>query len=93
VSKFQTLSIRNRVATEQTNPVTGLWLRIGPLELELIVDPTGLDMGAVRGRNFYRPSGIDLIGKKRNAQIHLSGPAFATNETARLAMTDIRSPE
>ena len=46
-----------------------------------------------RSQNFYRPSGIDLLGKKRNTHIDPSGPGFATNETARLVMSDIRSSE
>jgi hypothetical protein len=78
---------------EKRNRITGLFLTIGPLECELIVDSTDTDLDAINSQNFYRPSGLDLIGKKRSAQIHLSGPGFATNETARLALNDVRSAE
>ncbi len=79
--------------TDNANRITGLCLGIGPLECELIIDPAGLDLDAIRRENFYRPSGIDLIGKKRDAGIHLSGPAFATNESARLGLSDTRPGE
>jgi hypothetical protein len=93
IRKSQKDGGHNRVAADKTNRIAGLFVTIGPLECELIVDPTGLDLDAIRSENFYRPSGLDLIGRKRSAQIHLSGPGFATNETARLALTDARLGE
>ena len=91
--RYQTTGAHVQPSTDQAKRITGFCFRIGPLEFELIADPEGLDVDAVRSQNFYRPSGIDLIGKKRNAQVHMSGPGFATNETARLAMTDVRASE
>jgi hypothetical protein len=89
VRRYQTAGEPVHASTNHPKRIAGLYFKIGPLEFELVVDPDGLDIEAVRNRNFYRPSGIDLIGKKRNAQVHMSGLAFATNETARLALSDM----
>jgi hypothetical protein len=89
--KSATVDRRAPAPADATNGVSGLQLFIGPLECELIVDPAGKRLDAFRSQNFFRPSGIDLVGKKRSAQIHMSGTGFATNETARFAMSDIRA--
>ncbi len=76
-------------ATETGNRVTGLRFLVGPLECELIVDSAGLDLDAIRRQNYYRPSAVDLIGKRRDAKILLSGAAFARNESVRLELWEI----
>jgi hypothetical protein len=65
----------------------------GPVEFELIVDPAGLNFDAIRQQSFYRPSAVDLIGKRRAADIFLSGPTFETNETVRLELRETRTGE
>jgi hypothetical protein len=79
-----------RNAADQIKRINGFNFTIGPLECELLVDTSGIDLDQLRRQSFYRPSGIDLIGKKRNAQIHLSGSGFATNETARIGLSELR---
>jgi len=74
--------------TEAGNRVTGLRLLVGPLECELIVDPAGLNFDVIRRQNHYRPSAVDLIGKKRDAKILLSGQPFATHESVRLELRE-----
>ena len=79
--------------TETANRVTGLRFVVGPVEFELIVDPAGLNFDAIRQQSFYRPSAIDLTGKRRAADIFLSGPTFETNETLRLELRETRTGE
>jgi hypothetical protein len=79
--------------TESANRVTGLRFVVGPVEFELIVDPAGLNFDAIRQQSFYRPSAIDLTGKRRAADIFLSGPKFETNETLRLELREARTGE
>jgi len=57
----------------------------------LIVDPAGLNSDVIRQQNYYRPSAIDLIGKSRDANILLSGPAFGANPSARLELRETRT--
>jgi hypothetical protein len=66
---------------------------IGVLEFELIVDPAGVDFEAIRSEHFYRPSGIDLAGRRRSAHVHLSGPGFAADESARFTLSETRPGE
>jgi hypothetical protein len=76
---------------ETTNRVTGLRFSAAALQFELIVDAAGLDGEAMRRQCFYRPSSIDFIGKKRTANIFLSGPIFGSNEAARFGLLEARA--
>jgi hypothetical protein len=80
-------------APHKTDRIRGLRFDISSLECELIVDPAGVDFDAIRRENFCRPSGIDLSGKRRSAHVHLSGPGFAANESARFTLLETRASE
>ena len=82
---------RGPQTTETGKRLTGLRFVVGPLKFELIVDPAGRNFDEIRRQNYYRPSGIDVIGQKRAANIFLSGPKFENNESARLVLLETRT--
>jgi hypothetical protein len=71
---------------ETEKRVAGLRFVVGPLEFELIAESADLNFDVIRQKNFYRPSAVDLTGKRRDANILLSGPTFARNESMRLQL-------
>lgn len=79
--------------SEARDRFIGVRFRIGALECELIADSTDLNLDMVRWRNSYRPSGIDLVGRKRSAHVNFSGPAFAVNGSMRLELSGARVHE
>ena len=76
---------------ETAPAITGLRFSIAAFEFELIVDPAGIDFEAFRQLYYYRPSSIELVGRRRAASIYMSGPAFGKNEAARLELREARS--
>jgi hypothetical protein len=81
---------RGYLSAETANKITGLHFGFAAFECELILDPAGLNFEAIRQQYFYRPSSIDLIGKKRSANIFMSGSTFGANEAARFWLLDAR---
>jgi hypothetical protein len=77
--------------TEVGSRIAGLRFLVGPLECALIVDSAGLNFDVIGQQNYYRPSAIDLIGRSRDANILLSGPAFGANPSARLELRETRT--
>jgi len=78
-------------AKETAIRIAGLRFSVAAFEFELIIDPAGSDFEAIRQQYYYRPSSIDLIGRRRAANIYMSGPAFGRNEAARLELREARA--